>query len=208
MLSLFRCQLRHINHASINILTSILGGRRWHVIWLIRWSPTSYWRNLQLMRCVMWRYGWLLTNRGQLRCINDWIIQWRSHRYHRLCQIISLWVTGLAIKVSVITRSVLWIAVYDCWWTEDSWGVLMTELFNGVETYITSDDNSFLFEWLFLRLKHHLSRGVFCCLPWLFPVPFLWRLPIPFGRGMMNAIWVCGGVLCLLFCLSMAIKSW
>ena len=88
------------------------------------------------------------------------------------------------------------------------WGVLMTELFTGGVTGITVDDNSFLFELLSLRFKHRLSIGVVRCLPWLFPVPLLWRLPIPFGRGMMNAIWVCGGVVGLLFCLLMAIKRW
>ena len=38
----------------------------------------------------------------------------------------------------------------------------MTELFNGGETDITGDDNSLLFELLYLLLKHRLSRGVFC----------------------------------------------
>ena len=28
----FLCQLRHINHSSNNIATSIIGGRRWHGI--------------------------------------------------------------------------------------------------------------------------------------------------------------------------------
>ena len=46
------------------------------------------------------------------------------------------------------------------------------------------------------------------CLPWFFPVQLLWQLPIPFGRGMINAIWVCCGVVCLLFCLVMANKRW
>ena len=105
---LWKCQLRHINHASINIATSIIGGRRWHGLWSIRWSPTGYWRILQLWCCVLWRAGWLLTNRGQLMCINDLIIQWRSHMYHRWWQLIDLWVTDLAIKATVITRSVMW----------------------------------------------------------------------------------------------------
>ena len=84
----------------------------------------------------------------------------------------------------------------------------MAELFNGWGTCITSDDKSLLFEWMYPQLNHWLSQGVVRYLPWLFPVPLLWRLPIPFGRGIMNAIWVCGGVVCLLFCLSMAIKTW
>ena len=108
LLSLCRCQLIHINHASINIATSVIGGRRWHGIWRIRWSPTRYWRILQLMCCVMWRSVWLLTNRLQLSWINDWIIPRRKHRYHRWWQLIVLWVTVLAIKATVITISVVW----------------------------------------------------------------------------------------------------
>ena len=96
----------------------------------------------------------------------------------------------------------------DCWPTKDSWGGLMTKLFNGGETYITGDENSLLFEWMSLRLEHRLSWGVVCCLPWLFHVPLFWQRPIPFGRGMMNSIWVCGDVVCLLFYLLMAIKRW
>ena len=95
-----------------------------------------------------------------------------------------------------------------CWKTMDSWGGLMTELFNGGETYITVNDNLLLFEWKLLRLMKSLSKGVVCCLPWLFPVPLLWQLPIPLKRGTMNAIWVCGGVVCLLFSFSMVIKRW
>ena len=108
LLSLFRCQLRHIHHEYINISTYILGGQQWHIIWRIRWNMTGYWRSLWLWRCVMWRSGWLLTNWGQMRCINDWIIKWRRHRYHRWWQLISLWVTVLAIKTPVITRSEMW----------------------------------------------------------------------------------------------------
>ena len=96
----------------------------------------------------------------------------------------------------------------DCWQNEDSWYRYMTELFNGGETDITGNDNLLFFEWLPLRLNHRLSRGVVRCLPWLLPIPLLWRLPIPLGCGMMNAIWVYGGVVCLLFCFSMAIKRW
>ena len=65
---------------------------------------------MQLWSCVLWRSGWLLTNRGQLSWINDWIIQWRRHRYHMWWQIIALWVSLLSIKAPVITRSVLWIS--------------------------------------------------------------------------------------------------
>ena len=105
LLLLCRCQLRHINHASINIATSILVGRRCHGIWKIRWNPTRYWRILQLMCCVLWRSGWMLKNRGHLRWINYWIIQWRRHRYHQWWKIVALWVNVIAIKAPVITRS-------------------------------------------------------------------------------------------------------
>ena len=64
------------------------------------------------------------------------------------------------------------------------------------------------FEWQSLQLKHRLSQGVVFCLSWFFPVPFLWRPPIPLKCGMMNAIWICGSVVCLLFCLLRAIKRW
>ena len=60
----------------------------------------------------MWRAGWLLTNQGQLRWINDLIIQWRRHRYSRWLQLISLWENALALKAPVITRSVLWRVVW------------------------------------------------------------------------------------------------
>ena len=82
----------------------------------------------------------------------------------------------------------------DCWQTEDIWGGLISESFNGLGTDITSDDNSLLFGWVYLLLKHRLSQ--------------VWRLTIPFGSGMMNAIWVCGGVGCMLFCLLMSNKWW
>ena len=108
LLSLCRCQLRNIHHAFINIATSIIVGRRWHGIWRIRWILTMYWRNLWLWRCVMWRSGWLLTNRVNMRWINDLIFQWRRHRYHRWWQLIALWVNFLAIKEPVIMRSVMW----------------------------------------------------------------------------------------------------
>ena len=98
-----------------------------------------------------------------------------------------------------VSQAVLCKELGECWQTEDIWYGLMTELFNGGETYITGNDNSFLFEWLSLRLKHRLSRGVIRCLPWLFPFPLWWQLQMPLGSGMMNAIWVCGDVMCLLF---------
>ena len=90
-----------------------------------------------------------------------------------------------------------------------SWGGLMTELFNGRETDITGNYNSLLFEWQLLKLNPRLSRGSVRRLPWLLPVPLLWHLPRPFlEHGMMNTIWVYGDIVCLLFCLSLAIKRW
>ena len=37
-------------------------------------------------------------------CIDDWIIQWKSHKYHQWWQLVDLWVTVLLIKETVITR--------------------------------------------------------------------------------------------------------
>ena len=108
LLSLRSYQIGHINHASINIATSIIGARRRHGIWRIRGNPTRYWRSLRLWRCVLWRSGWPLTNQGQLMWINDWIIQWRRHRYHWWWQLIAICVTVLNIESTVITKSVLW----------------------------------------------------------------------------------------------------
>ena len=124
MLSLFQCQLRHIHHASINIVTSVLGGQRWYGIWRISWIATRYLRSLWLWRCVLWRSGWLLENRGQLRWINDWIIQCRSYMYHQWLQLISIWVNVLEIKAPVITSvataNTLWTWHDECniimWW--------------------------------------------------------------------------------------------
>ena len=96
----------------------------------------------------------------------------------------------------------------DCWRTEDSWYGLMTELLNVGGTFITDNEKSFLFEWMTLWLKHRLLRGFVRCLPWFFLVQILWRQPIPFLRGMMNKIWVCGEIACLLFCFSISIKRW
>ena len=107
-----------------------------------------------------------------------------------------------------LSQGVFYEELDDCWQTEDSWGRLMTKSFNGGGTGINGDDRSLLFEWLTFQLKHRLSQGIVSFPPWLFPVTILWRLPIPFGCGMMNAIWVCGGVVCLFICLLMANKSW
>ena len=43
-----------------------------------------------------------MTNWGQLRWIDDWIIQWRRNRYHWWWQLIAIWVTVLAIGAPVI----------------------------------------------------------------------------------------------------------
>ena len=99
--------------------------------------------------------------------------------------------------------------LFECWQTKDSWGGLMTGLFNVRETDITSNDISMLFEWQSLRLNPRLTRGVVRLLPWLFPVPLLWRLLRPFlERGMKNKIWVCGDIVCLIFYLSTTIIRW
>ena len=50
----------------------------------------------------------------------------------------------------------------DCLQTEDSCGGLITKSFNGGVSGITGDDNSSIFELLYLLLKQRLSRGVFC----------------------------------------------
>ena len=139
MLLFCRCQLRHIHHAYINIAIFDLCWRRWHGIGWISWSPTRYGRSLWLWIFILWKACWLLMNRGQLRWINDWIIQWRRYRYHHWWKPIALWLT-------------------------------------------------------LLEIKHQLSR--------------VWWLPIPFGRGMINEIWVCGGVVCILFLLLMSNKGW
>ena len=110
---LCQCQFRHIHHVSINIATSILGGRRWNGILRIIWSPTRYWRSLWIWSCVLWRSAWLLKNRGKLKWINDQIIQWMRHRYHQRWKLIALWVTVLAIKAPVITS----VATTNSLWT-------------------------------------------------------------------------------------------
>ena len=58
-----------------------------------------------ITRSVLWRSGWILTNGGQMRWIDDWIIQWRRHRYHQWWRLVSILVTVLAIKAPVIARS-------------------------------------------------------------------------------------------------------
>ena len=107
-----------------------------------------------------------------------------------------------------LSRGILCEELDDCSRTEESWDGFMTELFNGGETDITGNDDLLLFECHLLWLKHRLSWEVIRCLTWLFPVPLLWQLPIPLGRDMMNTIWVCGEIMCLLFCLSMSRKRW
>ena len=98
-----------------------------------------------------------------------------------------------------LSRGVFCKELDECWQNKDSWGGLINELFNGGRTCITGDEKSLLFEWIYLQLNHRLSLGVVRCLPWFFPVPILWRLPIPFVRGIINVILVCGVVVCLLF---------
>ena len=149
LLSLCRFQLRHINHASINIATSIISGRRWHCIWQIRRSPAGYWRSLQLMRCVRWGFGWLLTNWGHLRWIIEWIIPWGKHRYHWWRQSISLWVNVIAIKSFVITRTVMW----RHGWLLKNRG----QLFTKHNAWVTSFFNTWSdFSWSF---KYHATAA-------------------------------------------------
>ena len=107
-----------------------------------------------------------------------------------------------------LSRGVLCEDLDDCWQTENILGGLMNELFNRSGKGITGDENLLLFEWQSLRIKHRLSLKIVRCLPWFLPVILLWRLRTPFGCGMMNTIWVCGGIVWLLFCLLMAIRRW
>ena len=70
----------------------------WINEWIIPWRKHRYHRWLQrialwvnvisikaffITRTVRWKPGWLLKNRGQLRWIDDLIIQWKRNRYHR-----------------------------------------------------------------------------------------------------------------------------
>ena len=64
-----------------------------------------------------------------------------------------------------LSQGVLCEELYECLLTEDSWGGLMTELFNGGGTDINGDENLLLFDLLPLRLKHRLSLGFVRCLP-------------------------------------------
>ena len=75
--------------------------RKWQLISI--WVTVLTIKASVITRSVIWRSGWLLTNRGQLMWIDDWIIQWRSNIYHRWWQLVDLWVTILAIIAPVIT---------------------------------------------------------------------------------------------------------
>ena len=77
--------------------------RWWKIIHL--WVTALAIKAPVITRSVLWRAGWLLTNRGHLRWIDDWIIQWRINIYYRWWQIVTLWVTVLAIGALVIPRS-------------------------------------------------------------------------------------------------------
>ena len=96
------------------------GQLRWIDDWIIKWRRhrnQPWWQLIALLvtvlaikapvitRSVLWRYGWLLTNRGQLRWIDEWIIKWTRNRYHRWWQLVDLCVNLLTIKALVITRS-------------------------------------------------------------------------------------------------------
>ena len=96
----------------------------------------------------------------------------------------------------------------NCWRTEGGWGGFITQIFNGGGTYITSDEKIVAILVTSLAIKASVITKVFRCLPWLFHVPLFQQLPIPFWHGMMNAIWVCGGVVCLLLFLLISFKRW
>ena len=153
---------------------------------------------LQLWCCVMWRAGWLLTNRGHLRLIDDWIIQWKRYRYHRWWNLITLWVTFLTIKAPVITRSFLWRAE----WLLTNRGHLRC-----IGDWIIQWRKHRYHQWwqlvailvTSLAIKAPLITRSRLLPTLIVTCSTFWLLPIPFGRGMMNAIWVCGGVVCLLF---------
>ena len=125
LLSLCWCQPRHIHHLLINIPTSVLGGRRWHGIWRISWITTRYWRSLWFWRFVLRIYGWLLTNRGQLRWINNWIIKWRRHKYQPWWQIKALVITSVEITNTLWTwndesdMSMWWCSVHIILFVDD-----------------------------------------------------------------------------------------
>ena len=109
LFSLCRCQLRHIHHASINILISIIGWWWWHGIWRIRRIQTGYWISLQIMCGVRLRSGWLLTNRGQLSWFKEWIIPWGKLRYH-------WWRKLIALGVLTNRRHLRWIDDWIIQW--------------------------------------------------------------------------------------------
>ena len=95
-------QIRWINYQTIQWRRNSYH-RWWKIITL--WVTVLSIKAPVIMRSVLWISGWVLTNRGYLRCIDDWIIQWRRHGYHRLGRIIALLVTFLDIKAPFITRN-------------------------------------------------------------------------------------------------------
>ena len=54
-----------------------------HITQLISWFTVLAIKAPVITRSVLRRTGWLLTNRGQLIWIDDWIIQLRRNIYHR-----------------------------------------------------------------------------------------------------------------------------
>ena len=164
LLSLCWCQLRHINYASINIATSIIGGRWWHGIWRIRIIPTRYWRSLH--SCVVLREElddfwwtndiWVGLMNGSFNGGSVGITGDNNSLLFELMWLLSR---------HLLSRGLLGENLDDCWQTEDSWGGLMTELFNGRETDITGNDISMLFEWHSLRLKCRYHEESFAAYP-------------------------------------------
>ena len=90
----------------------------WINDWIIQWIRIMHhlwWQLISLlvtvlaikapviMRSVLWRSWWMLTNGGQLRWIDNLIIQWRRNRYHQWWQLVAIWVTVIVIQSPVIT---------------------------------------------------------------------------------------------------------
>ena len=75
------------------------------------WKIISIWltvleiKSPVITRSVLWRYGWLLTNRGQLRWIDERNMKWRRHRFHWWWKLIAIGVIALGIKAMVVMRS-------------------------------------------------------------------------------------------------------
>ena len=109
------------NQVLNNILLTNWRQLMWINGWIIQWRRHMYhwwWKLIDIWvifiaikspvttRSFLWRTGWLLKNRRQLRWIDDWIIQWIRKKYHQWWQLIALLVTSLLIGSPVIMRIV------------------------------------------------------------------------------------------------------